>query len=167
MTITREQLELARLKELLSYCSDTGIFTWIKCNSNVASIGKIASSSVNSDGYSQIGIDNRQYKTHRLAWFYCHGEWPDQIDHINGNRNDNRIANLRNVSYLINCQNHRTAQKNNLSGFLGVSTKKDGTFQADIRAGGKKRYIGRFKTPEEAHEAYLKVKRELHSGCTI
>ena len=91
---------------------------------------------------------------------------PYMIDHINGNPSDNRISNLRLCDRNINLQNQRKAQKHNKLGVLGVS-KYGNSYRAQIHVGTKVKYIGSFKTPEEAHVAYLECKRELHPGCTI
>src|SRR6185369_5842834 len=100
-----------------------------------------------------------------------HGEWPKHdIDHINGDIIDNRIANLRDVPRLLNMQNQRRAQAKNATGFLGVTQdKKRGTYHPKIRIPGEKnpRHLGTFRTAEAAHEAYLEAKRKLHAGCTI
>lgn len=163
----RELVELDRLKEILRYEPDTGVFYWLKSNSNVAPIGAIAGIGVNNHGYRQISIDGRQYRAHRLAWFYSFGKWPMNIDHINGIRHDNRLVNLRDVTTSVNNQNRRIPQKNNSTGFLGVSLRSCGKFQAEIRVGGVKKYLGTFKTAEAAHEAYVLAKRDLHEGCAL
>jgi hypothetical protein len=163
----REPLELAYLRSLLDYSPETGLFVWRLSNSNVSPAGSLAGRSVNSDGYRQIVINRRFYKAHRLAWFYVHGVWPDQIDHINGDRTDNRLCNLRNVTSLLNTHNQRKPHCNNRSGFLGVSKRADGRFQAEIRVSGKKRYLGAFATAEQAGAAYVSAKRQMHEGSTL
>ena len=91
-----------------------------------------------------------------------------EIDHINGNRTDNRIANLRAVTRGGNMQNQRRAHASNTSGLLGVYYKpKNKKWAAQIQANKKRMNLGLFKTAEEAHTAYLKAKRELHDTCTI
>src|SRR5690606_34614864 len=94
-----------RLKELLYYDPETGIFTRLVGRSGPrARAGDVAGSD-NGKGYIRIYVDGRPYKAHRLAWFYMHGEWPEEIDHRNGERADNRLSNLRPV----------TRQQNNLN----------------------------------------------------
>jgi hypothetical protein len=95
MTTTKQdKLAAERLRERLRYDGGTGVFTR-RVGSGHARAGEIAGS-VHSTGYVRIGIDGGKYTAHRLAWLYVHGVWPsDQIDHINRNRSDNRIANLR------------------------------------------------------------------------
>ena len=113
-------------------------------------------------------IDEREYSAHRLAWLYVHGAWPTgQIDHINGDRGDNRISNLRDVTPALNTQNQRRAARSNKSsGLLGVTANR-GRWLAQISIGGKSRNLGRYATPEEAHAVYVAAKRVLHAGCTL
>lgn len=156
-----------RLKEVLNYDPKTGIFTTLikRCGPN--NVG-----SVNGNSYLQIMIDRKIYSAHRLAWLYMKGEWPkDQIDHINGKRDDNRLVNLREATKSINSQNIKNHRKDNACGFLGVTVVTGNNlkkpWQASIRISNKQIYLGCYKTPEAAHEAYLCAKRKLHRGCTI
>lgn len=162
-----ETLTHMRLKELLDYDPETGMFTWKISNRNSPiKIGSEAGT-LDSGGYCQIKIDGTHYKAHRLAWLYVHNNWPKyQIDHINGIRADNRLANLRAATSSENSQNQRCANKDSKTGLLGIYPhgKK---YVAQIRLNGKTHRLGIFQTPEEAHEVYLKAKRELHSHCTI
>jgi len=122
---------------------------------------------VGNDGYVRIRASGTRFLAHRLAWFYVHGTWPvGEIDHINGDRSDNRIANLRDVSRLTNRQNMRRAQADNRSGLLGVSLANN-RCKASIRSGGKNHHLGYFSSPEAAHAAYVAAKRQRHDGCTI
>lgn len=115
----------------------------------------------------RITLKGKDYLSHRLAWFYMTGAWPEQeIDHINGVRDDNRFANLREADRQINCQNVRKPYKNNRTGLLGVKPSL-GKFVARIYVDGKERHLGTFKTPGLAHAAYVAAKRELHKGGTI
>jgi hypothetical protein len=97
------------------------------------------------------------------------GWWPEGVmDHINGNRADNRWCNLRMVDYSINNQNKRRATSRNSLGILGVSpVAKNGKFLAQIKYGGKQRRLGEFATPELAQAAYLAAKRQHHEGNTL
>ena len=110
--------------------------------------------------YRRIQLDGRKYKAHRLAWLYLFGEWPKgQIDHINRNSLDNRIANLRDVSQSEN-QHNRPEQANNTSGVKGVHWHKQKMrWQAAIRINGKLIHLGLFGTKEEA--AYARFHAEL------
>jgi hypothetical protein len=152
----------------MNYEPETGVFTWRVSRGKAAS-GK-AAGHVDVSGYIRIRVKARNYSAHRLAWLHTHGHWPSgQIDHINGNRDDNRLANLRDVTAAINQHNRRKVSANNRStGLLGVGrVSRSKTFEARIRVNGESVYLGSFKTPEAAHEAYVKAKRELHEGSTL
>lgn len=124
-------------------------------------------------GYEQIRFKGAHYYAHRLAWLYVHGDWPNgEMDHINGIRNDNRIANLRVVTRAVNMQNIRSKKhrKNATSEYLGVSFErrmKSRPWRAVVNKDGKNYDCGYWATEEEAHAAYVAKKRELHEGCTL
>jgi hypothetical protein len=148
------------LKELLHYDPNTGIFTWC-INKRGCKIGNIAGY-CDPKNYIIIGINGKLYGAHRLAWLYVYGIWPkDQIDHIDGNPNNNRISNLRECDNRGNQQN-KTKQKNNKSGYLGVYFYRN-KWVAQIKHQKKVYHLGRYNTPEEAHDAYLRAKAKLHS----
>ncbi len=88
------------------------------------------------------------------------------MDHLNGDASDNRLANLRDVPQEVNQQNQRRANADSKTGLLGASPRGP-RFQAAITTQGDRRYLGLFDTAEEAHQAYLTAKRQLHAGCTI
>jgi hypothetical protein len=107
-----------RLKEVLDYDPATGVFTWIKPRNGVT-VGDEAGG-LSKDGYRHLCLDKKQWKSHRLAWLYVHGEWPKgEIDHINRVRDDNRMENLRVVTPQQNKMNHG-GHKRNRSGITGV-----------------------------------------------
>lgn len=155
-------LTQSRLKELLHYCPDTGVFTWQRARQGVR-VGCVAGG-IGGEGYRSIRVDGRNYLAHRLAWLYVYGEWPkDQIDHINGVKDDNRIANLREATNAENNQN-LAMRSSNKSGFVGVHWhSRDRKWHANIRINMKRKFLGRFNTPESAHAAYLAAKAELHT----
>lgn len=159
-------LDAARLRAILHYDQSTGIFTWAIRRKGGRGLGMEAGGRM-SHGYRSIGIDGREYTAHRLAWLYTHGEWPlAYIDHINGNRSDNRIANLRDVSQVVNMQNVYEPKSNNKSGYRGVSWHAQrGKYTARIKVDGKYKHLGLFDTPEKAAAAYMESKREFHEGC--
>jgi len=153
------------LKEAIEYNSDTGGFVWKVSPGKRRKAGDVAGA-IHNECYIVIRLQGKLYKAHRLAWFYIHGLWPDQIDHKNGIRSDNRINNLRNVTN--NKHNQRKPNANNLCGYLGVSfDKQTNKYRAHIRVNGQLKSLGYFTNPEAAHAAYLKAKRELHEFCTI
>lgn len=162
------QITADRGRELLIYDPETGVFTR-RITAGKFLAGTIAGTE-SAVGYIYIGIDGMPRLAHRLAWMYVHGAWPaDQIDHINGNKSDNRIANLRDVSRATNMQNLKGARKDNKSsGLLGVTFNRHaGKFAAQITVEGKMRNLGLYGSPQEAHAAYLAEKRRVHHGCTI
>lgn len=151
------------LRNKLKYEPETGLFTWISAPSNVVKAGSIAGGLMNH-GYISIKINDVAYLAHRLAWLYMTGEWPENdVDHKDGDRKNNRFDNLRDVPRALNVQNLRRPRKDNKAGFLGVSREGHG-WKAQIQVDKKKKYIGQFSTPELAHAAYVKAKREMHPG---
>lgn len=154
------QITKARVLELLDYEPATGVFRW-KRSGRRAVAGAIAGSN-NGKGYIQISIDGRRRAAHRLAWLVCTGELPtDEIDHIDGNRSNNAISNLRQADRFLNNRNVHCARATNKLGVLGVHAR--GTrFIAQIRANGTTKHLGCFKTLEAAHNAYLAAKAAFH-----
>ncbi len=155
-----------RVKEVFSYDPLTGIFTW-RVPRPGRKAGEVAGFS-RANGYLKLQVDRRAYLAHRIAFLYMHGRWPvGQVDHIDGNRANNRIENLREVDQVANMQNRHRAQKNSSTGFLGV--RKDprrfaNPFMAQIMIDGKQKHLGNFPTAEKEHEAYLAAKAQLHAG---
>lgn len=157
----------SQLKELFNYDADTGIFTRIKTICNCIA-GSVAGSK-HSHGYITIRVSKKRYYAHRLAWLYVYGSFPkNDIDHINGIKDDNRISNLRDVLHSVNIQNKNRALGNNTSGYLGVNFHKENNkYRATICVDGTSSHIGYFINPELAYKAYLTAKRKLHAGCMI
>jgi hypothetical protein len=159
------ELTAEKLRALLDYDPNTGEFRWTKDRKGGARKGSVAGY-LDDMGYVRIGIDNERHRGHQLAWLHAHGVWPiHDIDHIDGERANNQLANLRDVPRRVNLENQRTAKRGR-SGLLGV-TARDGRFVAQIRVRGVHRYLGRYDTAEEAHAAYLRAKRLFHEGCTL
>lgn len=149
-----------RLQELLEYSAETGEFT-NRFRSGGRPSGSVAGSA-RKDGYVKIRIDSRAYYAHRLAWLYVTGSFPvGDIDHLDGDRSNNRFANLRDVSRAENNRNHGM-RPDNTSGFPGVSFRKsEQRWQAQIQADGKRQHLGLYATPEEAHAAYSRAASDL------
>lgn len=156
-------MSLSELREFLTYDPETGIFTWSITLSNNAPTGKKAGC-LTHDGYWKIRIKTKECLAHRLAWFYMTGKWPSSyIDHKDGNKLNNKFSNLREVTRSGNQHNMWNPQKNSKSGILGVSPHKPtGLWRANICLNNKRIELGLFETKEQAREAYLKAKRELH-----
>ncbi|CAB4241385.1 HNH nuclease [uncultured Caudovirales phage] len=151
--------------KIVSVAFDKATGEIVKTMSNGAERRSIGSA--HSAGYRVTRFDAEVVHIHRLAFFLVEGEWPEcQVDHINGNRADNRWVNLRKVSAEINMQNIRKATAASASGFLGASPH-GGKWCAFLKVDGKSKYLGIFSTPEEAHKTYLEAKRIHHQGCTI
>ena len=126
---------------------ETSWKTW-----NTQNAGK-AVANCGSGGYLRVNINGNRYFAHRLIWVMVNGEWPEEIDHINGDRTDNRLCNLRAVSRQENLRN-LAKRSDNSSGHTGVSfSKRDGVYVAYIGIGNKTKVIGRYSTAEEAAEA--------------
>lgn len=167
--MARTDLTVARLREMLSYDEQTGVFIRARATGrHGCHRAGAVSGYVTPLGYVEISVDNKTFKAHRLAWLYKYGTWPNgHIDHIDGRPGNNAIANLREADDLLNGQNIKGPKKNNKStGLLGV--KKNGPgWCASIQTNGATKYLGQFRTPEEASQAYLEAKRVLHPFCTI
>lgn len=154
---------VARLRDVLSYSPEQGVFVWARSVGRRAVVGSVAGG-IGNHGYRMIRLDGRKHCAHRLAWLWWYGAPPDgEVDHINGNRQDNRISNLRCVSRSQNMQNLRRARKDNGCGLLGAHySKREGKWQAKIMVDGKTKSLGYFETPEKAHERYMREKCRVH-----
>jgi hypothetical protein len=117
------------------------------------------------DGYVSVAVKGKRYPAHRVAWLMTHGVWPAaQIDHVNGVRDDNRMANLRESTNSENLCN-RGSTVNNRTGFKGVCWDKNSRkYKAQIMVRGKITYLGLFTTPEAAHAAYQSAVYDFHGA---
>ena len=166
--MAHKDLTAERLRFLLDYDPETGIFVWKHITSKRVKVGDIAGFA-DHHGYISIGVDGFAHRAHRLAWLYVTGQHPSKfLDHINGKRTDNRFANLREASFALNSQNQCNTRTNNTSGFIGVTWCKPlEKWRARISLRGKHLHLGLFETPTEARAAYLAAKRVLHVGARI
>lgn len=162
-------LTAEELRQRLSYDPETGAFQWLLRNpkyrtQQAARVGRLT-----HQGYLQIAVNRRAYMGHRLAWLHVTGHWPlGVIDHINGDKADNRFVNLRDVSISLNTQNQRRPHSRSTTGYLGVCfNKQSNKFQASIYFDKKLRHLGLFETAEQASAAYLVAKRTHHEGNTL
>jgi hypothetical protein len=153
-----------RLQELFHYNPETGVLTR-KVTKGGQRAGSIAGNKTR--GYLQLMVDGHAGFVHRFIWLYVYGSWPSKnIDHIDGNRSNNRLSNLRDVSQALNAQNERKPRSNSKSGFLGVKQCR-GKWRAEICINGKTKFLGRFNKPEEAYSAYVEAKRKVHPGFML
>lgn len=155
-----------RLKELLIYNPDTGLFIW-QDKRGGRWAGRNAGTLHKYKGYRYIDIDGTKYMAHRLAWFFSYKVWPnDQIDHINGIRSDNKLVNLRDISQIENSQNQTRSHKNTKVGFLGVCARGE-KYEARITVNRKQIQLGTFLTVERARDVYLEAKNKYHIGRNV
>lgn len=157
-------IDIALIRELLHYEPSTGVFTWkVRPCQNVFA-GDTAGG-INGAGYYQVRVRGRMYKAHRLAYAHFHGVDPGVcVDHIDGNRANNAIANLRVVSHRANSQNRRASKQGSISPLLGVFPGRGSRWKASIAVEGGRIYLGTFETQEAAHAAYVEKKRQHHEG---
>lgn len=163
-------LDAAFVRSRLAYDALTGKLTWLPrpvregsfrrhdlaWNTNYA--GQ-ETGSAGAHGYLLVNIGGRPHTAHRLAWIITHGEWPELLDHANGDRTDNRLSNLREATPSQNCMN-TGIRKDNTSGAKGVSWHpQTGTWRASIKVNGKRHSLGLHPTVASAAAAYAVAAR--------
>lgn len=163
-----------RLRELLGYDRETGIFTrkWRPeftgrdSASNTRNAGR-PTGSLMQNGYITISINASHYLAHRLAWVFEYGsiKITDEIDHINGVRADNRIVNLRNVTRTMNSQNTAVIRRTSTQ-LLGVSVATSGRWVARANANNRTIYLGTYSTKEEATKVAWDFRQKNFQGWT-
>jgi hypothetical protein len=142
------------VKKYLDYNEETGIFKWKIRTSNRIKVGDEAGV-INKLGYRIVSLNGKKEYCHRLAWVVMHGEVPDCIDHINGNKLDNRISNLRNTTKAINNMNQHVSRSALKLGVYNYrSSNSENKFKACIQENGKLLHLGVFKTEDDAFNAY-------------
>jgi hypothetical protein len=148
-----------KLKEIFNY-DESGHLVW-KIRRKRANIGATAGT-IHPNGYLRTGINGKVYLNHRLIYVFHHGVLPDMVDHIDGNKLNNKIENLRNANNVTNQQNQKL-KKENTSGYKNVSfciqTKK---WSVKIRIDGKSRTIGRYKDIELADLVAQETRAKYH-----
>ena len=155
----RNHLNQERLKALLHYDPDSGIFRWVGTKAHRIRNGEIAGSK--NKRYVFISLNYKLFTGHRLAFLYMTGSMPAMVDHINGEGTDNRWCNLRPCNPRQNTWNVRKDSLNT-SGFKGVTfCKTTKRWRAQIKFYGVHRCLGRYDSPEEAHAAYVAKAQEL------
>lgn len=153
---------ISYLKSQLSYDKETGVIKWNVTRNRVKEGQPAGNKHL---GYIRIKLNGCNYAAHRLAWLFSYGVWPkNEIDHINGVRDDNRLCNLREATHAENLQNciHRRVNKHGLRGVSKQTCSKK--WAATITANGRKHHLGTFATPEEAHAEYLKAVPLYHGN---
>lgn len=158
----RRRLSVARLRSILSYDPETGVFRWKVRTAYCTVVGEVAGSTSGA-GYAKIQIDGVTWQGHRLAWLYMRGRLPRQIDHENLVKSDNRFSNLRAATGSENTAN-QPKRKDTSSRFKGVTWNKNcGRWQASIKVRGRNLYLGLFDEERPAHNAYVAAARQ-HFG---
>jgi hypothetical protein len=159
-------LTAKKLRQVLSYDWETGIFKWRIKPAPRIRIGDVAGSD-DGQGYIVIGYKGERHFAHRLAWLYMTGEWPTmEIDHEDTNPSNNKWLNLRDVPHSTNQHNHRRPQRNNQAGVLGVHYEvSTGRWRAQLRVGRRRILNASFVTMEEATAAYEEAKRTHHADA--
>ena len=151
-----------RLKSLLNYDPDTGIWTWLITRNHLSRSGSRAGT-IHRSGYRIIEIDGRSYRSSRLAYLYMTGSHSAElIDHIDHQKDNDAWVNLRQASHNQNQYNQRM-RVDNASGVKGVRWEKQvGKWRADIKFQGKSIYLGLFTTLESAADAVVSTRAALH-----
>jgi hypothetical protein len=171
MTVSRtfqdRGLSLDELREYFAYEADTGVIRWRRDfrvkGSHGTKRGKVAGILKPGGGYWMIMFRHNNLRAHRLAWFLHYGQEPPiEIDHKDGDRTNNRIANLRAATKRTNMHNTKR-RSDNKSGFKGVTFERGRRkWRANIRVMGRSIVLGRFASPEEAHDAYVAAAYKYH-----
>lgn len=149
------------LKAKVSYNKETGKFT--RLESKRGDAANKETGTLTDKGYVLLWVCGKLHKAHRMAWLYEYGVMPvGDIDHINGIKSDNRIANLRQATRSENNQNRRTANRNNKNCAIGVTKNHIGKYVSAITINRKVIHLGCYDTVDDASAAYKRAKAEYH-----
>ena len=149
-----------RLKELVHYNKETGVFTSLVDWKRYCKVGDTLGREANN-GYIVLNVDYKQYLAHRLAWLYEHGEFPNVIDHLDCNKHNNRLSNLKNTTHFDNSKNYQRRRANTTSGQRGVHWNKGSDkWTASIGYDGKSIHLGSFESKAKALEARLEAEKK-------
>ena len=149
-----------RLRELFLYDPLTGWFTY-RVHRSQRRIGTRAGSP-SGHGYRRLGFDYIKIYEHQAAWLYIYDEWPPEVDHRDGDKSNNALANLRIATRTQN--NFNSKREPGQSGLRGAYLdKRNLQWYSKIQIGGQVKYLGAFDSAEEAHQAFMKAV-ELHHG---
>lgn len=159
--LDRSKMTAEILREYFSYDPETGLFTRIKKTWRSVPLGPVGGR-ISGKGYLHITILGKHYRAHRLVWLWWYGRWPSKdIDHINGDKLDNRISNLREVTRSQNKANGKR-QANNTSGQKGVCRVRNNKWRAIIVFERKRTVLGTFEKFEDAKRAYIEASAKVH-----
>lgn len=159
------KLTVERLRELLDYCPETGVFARKKASGRgFRPSGKKAGGVAGHD-YVRISVNGSRYYGHHLAWLHYYGSWPERlVDHVDGNGANNAIKNLRYATSSQNLMN-ANAREDGIPGVRGISKRKDtGAYTAYLNKDGKRHLLGCYPTLEEAIDARVAAEEEHFSG---
>jgi len=154
------------VRELFNYDENTGKLYWSKfCGRGRA--GKEAGT-IKLDGYRGIMYARKGYYAHRLIWLYVYGVYPQYtIDHIDGNKDNNRIGNLRDIKQIFNNQNRKKLRSDNSLSVMGVRKTRTGKYVSSITTNGCRVHLGTFCSVDDAANAYVKAKTTHHYGWGV
>ena len=151
----------SELKELVNYDKDSGIFTWKKKTSNRVKVGSVVGN-LHNCGYIEMRVGGTRCLAHRLAFLYEHGYMPNLVDHVNGNKQDNRICNLREATYQRNAYNSKI-RSDNKSGVRCVSwNKTSNKWEVRVKLNGKLNHYGNYSDLDVAKKVADKIRNLEH-----
>ena len=149
---------LKMFKEYFEY--DNGFLIWKK-RSGTRGLTGTRAGKLRKDGYFDVGLKGKYYLVHRIVYALHYGILPEAVDHVNRNRSDNRIENLRSSDFCKNAWNS-TISKSNSTGVKGVRLTYNGKFEARVAVKGNTIQVGTFRTLEEASEALDTIRQKEH-----
>lgn len=160
-------ISAAEALELFCYTPANGVLTWRNTRGRIKA--GCEAGSVTSEGYRAVCVARQRYYVHRIIWLITYGTFPvsgNDVDHVNGNRSDNRINNLRSVTRSQNGQNQHRGRAGKTSKHIGVCwMARDKKWAAYIKVGGRRLSLGYHVTEGGASSAYLAAKAQYHIGA--